>query len=320
VNRTLTYSAPSRLLTVADLTTANVQRILTLANRYRQSYGWTTRLQGHTVACYFEKPSTRTRVSFEVAAHRLGMLPIMLRPEELQLGRGETVADTARVLGGYCDAIVARVFDQALLEEMADAAQVPVVNALSDSHHPCQALADVLTLRDEFHSLANLRVAYVGDLNNVARSLLEVGALTGIEVVVAAPDGYRGTQEELDRINELGDRAGGSVRVTDDPCEAVRDADAVYTDVWVSMGEDAEAARRMRDLDPYRVTERLMQLARPHAIFLHCLPAHRGQEVDADVIDGRQSRVFKQAANRMPIAQAVLYALVTRDWSQREDG
>jgi ornithine carbamoyltransferase len=311
-------AVPQRLLTVADLRAVHVRRILELAVRMREPYGWTTRLQGRTVACYFEKPSTRTRVSFEVAAHRLGLMPIMLRPDELQLGRGEPIEDTARVLGGYCNAIVARVFDQQVLEQMADSAGVPVINALSDTHHPCQALADVLTIRDAFGIIAGLRVAYIGDLNNVARSLMEVGAMMGLEVIVAAPPAYSCDQAELDRINELGHSIGGSARVVEDPEEAVHAADAVYTDVWVSMGEDAEAEQRRRDLEPYRITARLMERASRRAIFMHCLPAHRGEEVEAGVIDGPRSWVFKQAANRMPIAQAVLYAMITSDWWTEE--
>lgn len=245
-------------------------------------------LEGQSIACYFAKPSTRTRVSFEAAAHRLGALPIMLRPDELQLGRGEPIADTAKVLASYCAAIVIRTFAQADIEEVAANAAVPVINALTDDHHPCQALADLLTLREHFGALAGLRVAYVGADNNVARSLAQAGALADMDVVVASPP--------------------------DDPVAAVRGAQAVYTDVWVSMGEDDRRVQLQRELEPYRVTDALMDFAAHDAVFLHCLPAHRGEEVTAEVIDGPRSLVFAQAANRLPTEQAVLYALTTGNW------
>jgi len=213
----------------------------------------------------------------------------MLRPDELQLGRGEPIADTARVLSRYCDAIVVRTFAQRDVMELADYASVPVINALTDEHHPCQALADCLTLREHFGELDGLPVAYVGDANNVAASLAEAAALTGIDLRLATPSGAS-------------------------PEEAVAGAAAVYTDVWVSMGQEAWAKQRRAMLADYRVTPELMALARPDAIFLHCLPAHRGEEVDAAVIDGPASRVWCQAGNRLPTEQALLYALVTGDW------
>jgi ornithine carbamoyltransferase len=245
-------------------------------------------LRGQSVACYFSKPSTRTRVSFEAAAFRLGALPIMMRPDELQLGRGEPIADTARVLSAYCAAIVIRTFAQADVDEMAEYASVPVVNALTDDHHPCQALADLLTLREHFGDLRGLKVAYVGADNNVARSLADAGELAGMDVVVCSPPA--------------------------DPFDAVRGAQCVYTDVWVSMGEDEQRDALVRRLEPYRVTEELMAAAGPQAVFMHCLPAHRGEEVVGEVIDGPRSLVFPQAANRLPTEQAVLYALTTGDW------
>jgi ornithine carbamoyltransferase len=266
--------------------------------------------RGKTVACFFNKPSTRTRVSFEAAANRLVMLPIMLRPDELQLGRGEPIADTARVLASFAEAIVVRTFAQADLEEMAAAAEVPVINALTDEHHPCQALADLLTLRERFGNLEGLRLAYVGDGDNVAHSLLEAGALAGMHVTVAAPPGYWPSPTILAAAEAVAEGTGGSVHVTEDPAAAVELADAVYTDVWVSMGEDAERERRLRDLEPYRVDEELMAKASPRAVFMHCLPAHRGEEVTAAVIDGPSSIVFTQATNRLPTEQAVLATLV----------
>jgi ornithine carbamoyltransferase len=259
------------------------------------------------VACYFAKPSTRTRVSFEAAINRLGALPIMLRPDELQLGRGEPIADTARVLSSYCEAIVIRAFAQRDVRELAEHASVPVINALTDDHHPCQALADCLTLREHFGTLKGLPVAYVGDGNNVAHSLIEAAALTGLELRVATPASCKPDPAIIAR-------AGRSLKIVEDPRDAVWGAAAVYTDVWVSMGKEADAERHRRMLDAYRVTPVLMAAARSDAVFLHCLPAHRGEEVDSAVIDGPASLVFQQAANRLPTEQALLRALVTGDW------
>ncbi|HEX5899352.1 MAG TPA: ornithine carbamoyltransferase [Solirubrobacteraceae bacterium] len=310
-----TLTAPRHVLRVADLSAGELERVLDLAARMKADPGgWTGALPGRALACLFEKPSTRTRASLAVAAHRLGMLPLVLRPDELQLGRGETIADTARVLSGYAAAITVRTFAQATLEELADHATVPVINALSDAHHPCQALADLLTMRERFGTLPGLRLAYVGDANNVAHSLLEAGALAGVSVALACPRGYEPDDEVLDRAFHLQADHGGLLEVTHDPRHAVAGAHAVYTDVWVSMGEDAERDQRLAALEPYRVTRALMSAADPQAIFLHCLPAHRGEEVDAAVIDGAQSAVWQQAANRLPTEQALIYALITGDW------
>jgi ornithine carbamoyltransferase len=303
-------TTPSDLLRIADLTATQLNALLDLADEMKDGpTWWTAARHGTAVACLFDKPSTRTRVSFEVAAHRLGMLPIMLRPDELQLGRGEPLADTARVLSSYTAAIVVRTFAQATLEALADAASVPVVNALTDDHHPCQALADLLTLRRHYGYLEGIRLAYVGDGNNVAHSLMEAGALAGMHVTVATPRGYGPHRDVTRTTMKLADAHGGSVNVMEDPHSAVTDADAVYTDVWVSMGEDAEHERRMRDLRPYQVNDALMRAAAPEAVFMHCLPAHRGLEVTADVIDGPSSIVWEQAANRLPTEQATLRTL-----------
>jgi ornithine carbamoyltransferase len=291
---------PDHFLRVTDLDREGLHALLDLAVAMKQRpHGFVDALRGDTVVCFFEKPSTRTRVSFAAAAERLGMLPLVLRPDELQLGRGETIADTARTLSGYASAIVVRTYAQATVDELAAAATKPVVNALTDEHHPCQALADLLTLRERFGSLDGLKVAYIGDGNNVARSLAEAALLAGIDVVVAAPSGYAD---------------GVPARVVDDPVEAVDGADAVYTDVWVSMGEEDERAVRLEALRPYQVDERLLALAQPDAVFMHCLPAHRGEEVTAEVLDGPQSIVWQQAENRMPTEEALLLALIARRW------
>ena len=292
---------PQDYLRVCDLDADGLTAVLDLAARMKERpHGFVEALRGGTVVCFFEKPSTRTRVSFAAAAERLGMLPLLLRPDELQLGRGETTADTARTLAGYADAIVIRTFAQATVEEIADAASKPVINALTDEHHPCQALADVLTLRERFGRLDGLKVAFVGDFDNVATSLAEAAVLCGIELVVGCPPGY-------------GKETAGAT-VVEDPAEAVRGAHAVYTDVWVSMGAEAETADRLRDLAPYQVNEALMEAAHPDAVFMHCLPAHRGQEVTAEVIDGPRSVVWQQAENRLPTEEAMLYALIARSW------
>jgi ornithine carbamoyltransferase len=307
--------APADFLRVADLSPEQVEALLDLAVEMRaEPDGWVDTLRGRTVACYFAKPSTRTRVSFAAAAARLGMTPVVLRPDELQLGRGEPLADTARALSAYCAAIVVRTYAQQEIEELADAASVPVVNALSDEHHPCQALADVLTVRDRFGRLESRRLAYVGDGNNVAHSLLEAGALTGMEIAVASPPGYGPSPEVVERARAIAAGTGARIEVVEDPREAVLGAHAVYADVWVSMGEDAEREERLRALDRYRVDGELLALAREDAIFLHCLPAHRGEEVTAAVIDGPRSAVWEQAANRETTEQALLYALVTGNW------
>jgi ornithine carbamoyltransferase len=310
---TLTRSGD--VLTVADLPPDSLAVLLDLAERMRsEPHAWCDAIRGETLALIFEKPSTRTRASFAAAAVRLGMAPLALRPDELQLGRGEPIGDTARVLSSYVAAIAIRTFAQTALEEFARAATVPVINALSDDHHPCQALADLLTIRQCFGRLGGLRIAYVGDGNNVAHSLLQAGALTGMDVVVASPAGYEPRADALADAERLARQNAGSVAVVRSPIDAVADAHVVYTDVWVSMGEDEERRRRRAALAPYRVDAGLLRHARPDAIFLHCLPAHRGEEVDANVIDGPRSRVWLQAANRMPTEQALLYALVTGDW------
>ena len=302
---TLTPPRTRDLLRIADLGADELHWLLDRAAAMKADHrGWLGAMPGASVACYFAKPSTRTRVSFEVAVNRLGAQPIMLRPDELQLGRGEPIADTARVLSSYCAAIVIRTFAQSDVAEMASAASVPVINALTDDHHPCQALADLLTLRERFGRLEGLRVAYVGDGNNVAHSLIEAAATAGFELALACPPGYL-PDAGITRA------AGPAVHVFRDPRDAVAGAHAVYTDVWVSMGDETERARRMADLEAYRVDAQLMRRAAPEAVFLHCLPAHRGEEVAAEVIDGPRSAVWQQAANRLPTEQAVLHALVT---------
>ena len=312
---TLGTAHAEHLLRISDLRAGELTELLELAAAMKRRPGdWSKSLRSQSVACYFTKPSTRTRVSIEAAVHRLGAMPIMLRPDELQLGRGEPIADTARVLSSYCAAIVIRTFAQADVEAVAAASAVPVINALTDDHHPCQALADLLTLKEHYGQLEDVAVAYIGDGNNVAHSLMEAGALAAMDIRIACPPGYSPDAGILDAAQLCAAERGARVRVVHDPHEAVEGAHAVYTDVWVSMGDEAEQERRLAELAPYQVTPSLMAQAAPGAVFLHCLPAHRGEEVAAAVIDGPQSLVFEQAANRLATEQAVLYALTTGEW------
>ena len=261
----------------------------------------------------FHKPSTRTRVSFETAAWTLGMLPSVLRADELQLGRGETVADTARTLSLYLDTIVIRTFAQAVVEELAADASIPVINALTNDHHPCQALADVLTLEEEFGTLAGIQLAFIGDGDNVCHSLIQAAALGGFELRVATPPGYEPDPAIVEAARARAKVRGGSIVLGHDPAEAVRGAEAVYADVWTSMGKEAEGDARRHAFVGYRVDRALMSLASTSAIFLHCLPAHRGEEVTDEVIDGPRSRVWRQAANRLHTETALLYTVLTGD-------
>ena len=312
---TLGTAHAQHLLRSSDLRPSELTELLDLAGAMkRRPGGWRKALRSQSVACYFTKPSTRTRVSVEAAVHRLGALPIMLRPDELQLGRGEPIADTARVLSSYCAAIVIRTFAQADVEELASASTVPVINALTDEHHPCQALADLLTLREHYGQLEGVALAYVGDGNNVAHSLMEAGALATMDIRIACPHGYEPDPVVLAGAEVCARENGGRISVVHDAREAVEGAHAVYTDVWVSMGDEAEQERRLAELARFQVTPRLMALATEDAVFLHRLPAHRGQEVAAEVIDGQQSLVFTQAANRLATEQAVVYALATGEW------
>ncbi len=255
-------------------------------------------LAGRSIGLVFERPSTRTRISFEVGVAELGATPVVLRGDEMQLSRGESIADTGRVLSRYLDAIAIRSGSHEAVAELAAGAQVPVINALTPLHHPCQALADLLTLRERFGELEGLRLAYVGDGNNVARSLAIACELAGVQLVVAAPAGYQ--------LEE-----GHGARLTDDPRAAAESADAIYTDVWVSMGDEEEAERRRRDLMPYRVDVDLLGAAKDEAVVLHCLPAHPGEEIAAEVLYGERSAVWDQAENRLHAQKALLRELLS---------
>jgi len=259
----------------------------------------------------FQKPSTRTRVSFEVAMYQLGGYALYLNWNDLQLGRGESIADTARVLSRYVNGITARVLKHTDLEELAKYSSVPVINALSDLEHPCQALADVLTIWEKKGKLEGIKLAFVGDgSDNVLHSLLLACAKLGINISIATPPGYEPKKEILRIAEEEGSRYGSLIEIVREPEVAVRGADVIYTDVWVSMGQESERAKRISDLSRYRVTVDLMKLAKEDAIFMHCLPARRGEEVVDEVIDGKWSVVWDQAENRLHVQKALLSLLL----------
>lgn len=275
------------------------------------STGDTTKLlRDKTLALIFEKSSTRTRVSFEVAISQLGGRPLFLNPDDLQLGRGETISDTARTLSRYVDCIAYRASDHDNVIELARSSTIPVINALDDLEHPCQALADMLTIAEKKDRIG-LKLAYVGDGNNVCNSLTLACVLTGIDIAVACPKGYEPDQGILKQARDLASHGGSECLMVQDPREAVRNADIIYTDVWVSMGDEKEAERRLKDFHDYQVNSDLVSLASPDCMIMHCLPAHRGQEITDEVLDGPKSVVFDQAENRLHAQKALLVALLS---------
>ncbi len=302
------------LLTLGELTPSDLDSILTAAQRLkegRRARAGSGALSGKSVAMIFEKPSTRTRVSFQVAATELGASPVSLSSSELQLGRGETVEDTGRVLSRYVHCIAARVNSHADLVRLSGSSTVPVVNALSDLYHPVQILADLLTLKEHKGRLKGLRVGWVGDGDNVCNSWAIGAALTGIDFVAATPQGFEPSAEAFKEAQELSKTTGTKVEATTDPREAVQGADCVITDTFVSMGLEAERERRAKAFMPaYQVDASLMSAAKGDAVFMHCLPAHRGEEVTADVIDGARSLVFDEAENRLHTTKALLCFLM----------
>ncbi len=266
-------------------------------------------LRGKSLAMIFEKASTRTRVSFEVGMTDLGGHALFLNPQDLQLGRGEEVRDTARALARYVDAVMIRAYRHANVEEFARYSTVPVINGLSDAQHPCQVLADIMTLTERFGDLRDLRLAWVGDGNNVCNSWILSSSLTGMEIVIASPPGYQPDGRLIDQARA----AGGRVRVVTDPEEAVRDADILYTDIWVSMGDEEERAERLKALRHYTIDTRLLAQAPPGALVMHCLPAHRGEEITDEVMEGPQSIVWDQAENRLHAQKALLVRMIAGD-------
>jgi ornithine carbamoyltransferase len=298
-------------LSIDDLEPKELLQLLDLAEGIKAAPGdYRDRLEGRSVALIFEKPSTRTRVSFEVAVADLGGHPLALSSSELQLGRGETIEDTGRVMSRYVDAIVLRTFGQDRLEALSSGATVPVVNSLSDYEHPCQVLADLLTIQEHRPSLEGQTLTYLGDGNNVTHSLLLGGAMAGMRVRAATPVGYEPIPQVIGRAEEIAAETGGSVRIGNDPAAAAAGADILYTDVWASMGQEAEHAERVLVLTPFRINGEMVARANPDAIVMHCLPAHRGEEITDDVIDGPQSVVWDQAENRLHTQKALLLWLL----------
>jgi ornithine carbamoyltransferase len=296
------------LISIHDLTPAEAEEIFSLAAEIKaEPERFSTALHRKSLAMIFQKSSTRTRVSFEVGMTQLGGHALFLSSNDIQLGRGETVSDTAHVLSRFVDFIMARTFAHQDVIDLAENASIPVINGLTDDLHPCQGMADYMTVREVFGTdLAGRKMAYVGDGNNVAHSLLFGAAKAGMDVAVAAPAGYQVDEVYLAQAKADAEAAGTKIQLTESPAEATEGASAVYTDVWASMGQEEEAERRARAFEGFTVDAELMSRALPEAIFLHCLPAHRGEEVSAEVADGPQSRIFDQAENRMHVQKAIL--------------
>lgn len=304
------------LLTLKDLSEEDINALLAEAGELKQN-----KIQpifhGKTLAMIFEKSSTRTRVSFEAGMAQLGGSALFLSQKDLQLGRGETVADTAKVLSGYVDAIMIRTFEHEKVEELAKEADIPVINGLTDKYHPCQALADLLTIKEIKGKLKGVKVAYIGDGNNVAHSLMIGCAKMGCDISIASPKGYEVLDEAAEAAKTYALQSGSSITLTDDPIEAVKDADVIYSDVFTSMGQEAEEQERLAVFAPYQVNGALVSHAKPDYTFLHCLPAHREEEVTAEIIDGPNSAVFQQAENRLHVQKALLKAILYKGESSK---
>ncbi|WP_171334711.1 ornithine carbamoyltransferase [Anoxybacillus sp. EFIL] len=314
MNMTATIQLKGKdFLTLADYSKEEIEYLLHLAlelKEKQQNGERYTPLSGKTLAMIFEKPSTRTRVSFEVGMVQLGGHALHLSSRDLQIGRGETIADTARVLSEYVDAIMIRTFEHEKVEELAHYATIPVINGLTDDDHPCQALADLLTIYEVKGKLQGLKLAYIGDGNNMAHALMLAAAKVGMHCAVASPKGYEPKEAVVKEAKSSANESGATIVVTNDPYEAIADADVVYTDVWASMGQEAEANERMHVFAPFQVNETLVQQAKSDFMFLHCLPAHRGEEVTEGVIDGVRSYIFQQAGNRLHAQKALLVSLL----------
>lgn len=302
------------LLTLANLSADTIQTLIEKAVEIKKAKlaGEIFHpLQGKTLGMIFEKPSTRTRVSFEAGMYQLGGQALYLNSQDLQLGRGETIADTAQVLSEYLDAIMIRTFSHSIVEELAQYASIPVINGLTDMFHPCQALADLLTIYEHKGKFKGGKLVYVGDGNNVAHSLMIASAKMGMDFAIACPAGYEPNQEVLKLTEQIASKSGSLITVTNDPILAVSGADFVYTDVWTSMGQEKENAKRLADFNGYQVNEELVAHANKEYLFMHCLPAHRGEEVSAGVMDGKNSVVFQQAGNRLHAQKALLTMILS---------
>ena len=298
-------------IALTDFSSDELTGMLDLADRIKQSpQEFDSALKGKTLGMIFNKKSTRTRISFQVGISQLGGTGLFLGPEDMQLARGETISDTAKVLSRFLDGIMIRTFSHSDVLDLAKYASVPVINGLTDYNHPCQALADMMTIREKFGELEGLKLAYVGDSNNVAVSLLFACVKLGLHISLVSPKGYTITKEALDMSREEAESKGLNVVLKENVQEGVAGADIVYTDVWTSMGQEKEQQKRLNDLAGYTVNEQMMKGAGPNAMFMHCLPAHRGEEVSASVIDGPKSIVFDQAENRLHLQKAVMVSLM----------
>jgi ornithine carbamoyltransferase len=291
-----------------DLTTDEINGLLDRAIELKSGADATKcPLIGKSVGLIFEKSSTRTKISFEVGIYQLGGQPIYMTPTEIQIGRGETIADTARVLSKYLKGVVIRTFKHSMLEDFAKNSDIPIINGLSDLHHPCQVLSDLMTIKEKLGRIEGVRVAYIGDGNNVANSLLEAAGRMGLSLNIACPEGYEPDADVL----ELARSGNGEIIILRDPKEAAGRADVVYTDVWVSMGQESEAEVRRAKFQPYQINSKLLGCAREDVLVMHCLPAHRGEEITDEVLDGPRSVVFDQAENRLHAQKALLEMLIT---------
>jgi ornithine carbamoyltransferase len=302
-------------LTLDDLSRPELESVLDLAARLKDylKRGVPHRfLAGRTLGMIFKKPSSRTRVSFEVGMFQLGGLALFLKDQDLGLGVRESVADVGRLFSRYLDGIVIRTFAHTEVEELARYASIPVINGLTDQHHPCQILADLLTIREKFGHWEGIKVAWVGDGNNVANSWLQGAVKMGMHLALACPRGYWPPADLIRKAQEATIASGGSVEILEDPLQAVKGADIIYTDVWVSMGQEAERRWRLEVFQPYQVNQALLNAAKPTTLVMHCLPAHRGEEITADVIDGPRSIVFDHAENRLHTQKAILHFLLGR--------
>ncbi len=300
-------------LTLADYSKPEIAYLLELAaylKNQRLKGSVEQPLQGKTLGMIFEKSSTRTRVSFEAGIYQLGGTGLFLSSDDIQIGRGEPISDTAKVLSGYLDGMMIRTFSQQVVEELAENATIPVINGLTDSYHPCQVLADLQTIEEVKGGLSGVKLAYIGDGNNMAHSLMLGGSIMGMDIIIAAPGGYQPEKAITKHAQSIAASNGSKVEVTSDVAAAVDKADVVYTDVWASMGQESEQAVREQVFLDFQVNKKLLELAHPDAIFMHCLPAHRGEEVTEDVIDGKKSVVFRQAENRLHAQKALMTALM----------
>ncbi len=296
------------LLKMLDMTPDDITQVLDLADqlKYEQKHGIEhPHLKGKTIGLIFQKASTRTRVSFEVGMQQLGGYPLFLSAKEMQIGRGEPIQDTARVLSRYLDGIMIRTFDQKEVEDLAEYGSIPVINGLTDFAHPCQVLADLMTIREKYKDLQGLKMAYIGDGDNMANSLIVGGLKAGMKVSAATPEGYEPDQQVLDYA-----KGNPDFVLTHSPEEAVKDADVVITDTWTSMGMEEEKAKRLKDFEGYQVNDELMKLAKPDAMVLHCLPAYRGQEITEEVFENHADEIFEEAENRLHAQKAVMTLLL----------